>query len=188
MDSSHWTEFRAQFDAIISAVVGSIAAVGIVTGSALLFQSVWAGPNWQQSLAALFFLWCLVTEFWFLIATWRAIVSGEEPWAVVVAEQQPRLWPVLRPVAGLWWVYHFSLALVWGILLSAAGQVPISVKPLVILVVAALSYLTFVYVLLAVTVFTKNTEVLARVWNWRGRWALVHGALVLATELVAFVL
>jgi hypothetical protein len=185
MHLSHWIEFRAQLDGIISAVVGSIAAIGIVTGSVFLFQSAWAGPGWQRSLAALFFLWCLITEFWFLFGTWRAIGNGEEPWAVVVAVQQPRLWPLLRPVASLWWVYHFSLALVWGILLSVAGQIPLAVKPLVVLVVTALSYLTFVYVLLAATAFTRNTNVIGRVWNWRGRWALVHGALVLLAEVVA---
>jgi hypothetical protein len=127
--SSHGTDFHGQLDGIISAIVGSVEAILIATGSAFLFQSVWRGPAWQQPLGALFFVWCLVTECWFLIGTWRAIVSGPEPWAVVVAVQQPRLWLPFRPLAGLWWVYHFSLALVWGILLSVAGQIPPSVKP-----------------------------------------------------------
>jgi hypothetical protein len=95
----------------------------------------------------------------------------------------------LRPLAAIWWGYHSLLVLVWGIVLSVfERQMPVTAVCLVALLVIVLGRSTFGYLLLAVTAFTKKQALLYRLWEWRGRWGLAHGALVAAARLVAEVL
>jgi hypothetical protein len=161
----------------------------IVIGSVLLLTSIRPNPAWQQTLAVLFVVWCMATELWFLTTTWRVILNGQEPFAVELAVQQPQLWIPLRPFLGLWWAYHFAMVMVWGVLLCLLEQrLPFAATAAVSVVVSALSYLTFEYVVLAVTAFTSNRHLVLTVWGWRRPWALAHGAVVLTAKLVAILI
>ena len=131
----------------------------------------------------LFFLWCLVTEIWFLNTTWHVVLNGYRPYPVEIALRQPRLPALLRPISTLWWSYHFLMALAWGIALCVyERQMPIAVVGIVAVATSILSYLCFGYLLLAVTALTKKETVIRRLWGWRGRWAAAHGVMVLAIK------
>jgi hypothetical protein len=180
------SSFFSRMDAFMGAMIGSLMAVAIVMGATLLLGEASFAPAWQGIAAGLFFLWCVVAEGWFLLTTWHVVLNKYVPYAVAIALFQPRMPVLLRPIAALWWGYQSPLALVWGIVLCVFERaMPTAVACLVAIVTAAFSSVTFGYLLLAVTAFTKEPATIVRIWNWRGRWALAHGVIAFAAKLVA---
>jgi len=181
-----WDRTRSKIDAVVSAVVGSLIAINITMGSgAILFAFHQPYAMWQKALGVVFFVWCVLTEGWFLIMVWKTILRNEHPSAVALAMQQPRLPGVLRPVASLWWLFQFLMAVVWGMVLSMFEKdMPAWAWAIVAVFISGFAYLTFGYLLLSITAFTKRHDVMARVWGWRGRWAIAHGLIVLATKVL----
>lgn len=181
-----WDTTRSKIDAVVSAVVGSLIAINITMGSgAVLFAFRQPYASWQKVLGVLFFVWCILTEGWFLIMVWKTILRQEHPSAVALAIQQPRLPVALRPVASLWWLFQFLMAVVWGMVLTIFEKdMPAWAWAIVAVFISGFAYLTFGYLLLTVTAFSKRQDLIARVWGWRGGWAIAHGAVVLATKVL----
>jgi hypothetical protein len=181
-----WENTISKIDAVVGAVIGTIIAMNILFGSGfLLFESVRSYPTWQKGLCAVFFVWCVITEMWFILMTWGVIMKQEAPAALAVAMRQPLLPGVLRPIASLWWFFQFMMGLVWGIVLSVAEKdMPTWASAIVAVVISGFAYLTFGYLLLTITAFTKRHDLMVRVWGWRGRWAIAHGLIVLATKVL----
>lgn len=48
--------------------------------------------------------------------------------------------------------------------------------------ISGFTYLTFQYLLLSITAFTKKSDILIKVWSWRTRWAIVHGFIILVIK------
>ena len=181
-----WENTRSKVDAVVGAVIGTIIAINIMLGSGfLLFESARSYPTWQKALCWAFFAWCLLTEIWFVLMAWGVIVKQEAPASVAVAMRQPRLPIPLRPIASLWWLFQFLMGVVWGMVLSIFEKdMPGWAWAIVAIFISGFAYLTFGYLLLAITTFTKKHDVMIRVWGWRGRWAIAHGLIVLATKVL----
>ena len=175
---------RSKIDATVSALVGSFIAINIMLGSgAILFASHQPDSPWQKVPGVLLIIWCVLTESWFLGMTWRTLLRRERPFAVALALQQPQLSLPLRPIASLWWLFQFLMAVGWGIVLSVYEKnLPYWAWGVVVISISGIAYLTFGYLLLAITAFTRRTAVIAKVWRWRGRWAISHGLIVLAAK------
>jgi hypothetical protein len=140
---------------------------------------------WLQLLGITFFIWCILSEGWFLITVWKTILRQEHPSAVVLSLQQPRLPIVLRPIASLWWLFQFLMAVVWGMVLSILEKdMPSWAWGIMSIIISGFTYLTFNYLLLAVTAFTKKRNVITTVWKWRGWWAIAHGLIIVLTKIL----
>jgi hypothetical protein len=192
-NSSSWAEVGNRVEAFAGAFIGSFIAVLLGVGTAQFLNAVWEGPIWQTIAAGLLFGWCLVTEFWFLCTTWDVVLHEPAPCAVAIALRQPTLPVPVRPVMAIWWGFHSLLALTFGISIIMIGflfgpQMPIGVVLLLGLITSAFAGVTFDYVLLAVTAFTREPAFVQKLWCWRGRWALAHGIVVLAAQVVAALL
>ena len=183
-------ETKLKINALISSSIGTYIALNIIAGSGFwVFESAQAFSIWQQILLAVFFLWSITTELWFIIMSWKIFFEKKELFAITLAMQQPRIPVLFRPLLSLWWIFHFLLALVWGLLLTFFLRDHSLFTNLIIAVITSgFAYLTFGYFLLAITVFTRRYDLMTTVWFWRTRWAIAHGLIVLTTKLLITIL
>lgn len=179
---------KEKVDSCISVFVGSFMSLGILFGAASVVFAAFDGSYgaWMRALAILFGAWCLAVEGWYLVTSWCAVARNLHPVAIAIALQQPRLPPILRPIAMIWWSFKFLMGLVWSCILtimekdfSTIGVIALGV------ITSGFAYLTYGYALLAITSLSKNPSILSRVWRWRARWAWAHLVAVLAVEYLA---
>ena len=188
-----WTRNRKAVEDTVCAFFGALLAVGVIIVSGLVVGASRNGTAWEIAGAWLVCLFCLASEGWFLVTAycevrryWQAIDAHPPLFAVAIALQQPRLPYLLRPLAGLWWIFHFWMGMVLAIVpLVAERRMPLGQVVVFGLFATAFAYLAFVYLLLFVTVFTRRPRLIRWIWRWRGPWAVVHGVFAVGTHVVA---
>jgi hypothetical protein len=177
--------WRNTIDALVTTMIGSLLGMNIVMGSGALLLTIIDGQYsvWLIALGVTFFAWCLVTEVWVGITLWSRFLTHQHPFAVAVAMRQPLMPVLVRPLSSLWWFFHFAQVLVWGIVLTIAEKdMPFIGTLAVAGATTALSYPAFVYLMLAITAWTKDQQQVARIWRWRGPWAIAHGMIVVGAR------
>lgn len=176
----YWKKLTSKADSIVSAVVGTLIALNLIMGSGfLLFDSVQKRPLWLLILCGVFFLWCLFTEIWFIINMWFVVVRRQTPVSVALAMRQPTVPAPLRIPLSIWWGFQLLMAIAWGLVLTVyEKEMPNYVGLIIAFVSGGFAYLSFGYLLLAITTYTKRIDVVTKVWEWRGRWAFAHGFII----------
>src|SRR5688572_10577549 len=96
---------RPLFD-IISAIVASTIALGIILGSGFFMASVAPLSAWEATLTVTFFVWCLATEVWLILTLWQSFFDQPTKYAVLLASRHPRLPALIKPVVALWWTFQ----------------------------------------------------------------------------------
>lgn len=179
-----WENTKSKIDSVLSASVGNLIALNILMGSGfLLFDSARNYPLILKAICAIFFLWCVVTELWFVVTSWRVVFRHHNFFAVALAMQQPQVPMLIRPPLALWWGFQLLLALVWGIVITILEKdIPVYANIILVGSISAFAYITFGYFLLVVSVFTKRKDVITKIWGWRTRWAFVHALVIILTR------
>lgn len=176
-----------KIDSTVGILIGNFAELGIIFGSAnILTAARHAYPIWMQTLGVLFFIWCLVTGLWFMVTSLKILLRKQSNHASLsIALLQPKIPSVLRLPLSLWWLFHFLMTLIWGIVLTIYDQgISLLLSLMIAGITSGLTYLTFGYLLLTVTVFIKNQEIILRLWKRRSLWALTHGLIIIAVKLL----
>ena len=97
---------------VLSSVFSWIMAIiPLMVSGVGIAECIAKGNYLPGSLLGVLFVWALVTEFWFILATVDACKKSAATAAMDVALAQPRLWIPFRQVLALWWGLHLLYAL-----------------------------------------------------------------------------
>ena len=131
------------------------------------------GERWMVVIRwTLVAMWVLL-DVPFLIRLWRSwLQQGTHEIALHVAALQPLRHPILRPLAAVWWLGHFALALLFGLILE--NGIPMDPRiafTTFLFFLFCCAYASNIFLIHAVTALTRGPAA-QRVWNWRGIYDL----------------
>jgi len=153
------TKILMRLESVGGAALGVVLSVSILVSVFLIVPDNLRepeGPTRVLSIVALLLICTLEPLYIFLLVASIAR-SGLESLGATMALRHPRVPLVLRPVVSLYWLMHFlfAWAFVWMVQRTEHEANALMAATLAMLVFA-LSYLAYGYLLLAVAVFSKN--------------------------------
>ena len=180
------TTARTTLETYAIVLIGIFTAMALIFGaSACVYESFRRMGLVARILSCVFLAWTLATELSYVITMFSTISKGIFPTALAVGMNIPRVPIIVRPILAVWWLFHFLMVTVWSVVLNvSAHDIHFDYVVLVAAVTSGMTYLTYGYVVLCVTTFTRSRKTVERLWHWRGRWSLAHGLVVIGSRLL----
>jgi hypothetical protein len=169
-------------------LLGATLAVAIILGCVLQIEDIQ-----KLSLTLQIVSWAVIAlicpmelMYVFLFFTTK---SPDNTIATIpaVAMRQPRLPKPLRPVVAVFWLVHFFfiIALIYGLHESSGAHSSLAGWVGIYFLALLFHFLAFGYLLLTVTAFTKDAEIIAKLWKRR---ALISSVVALLSTFAPFFL
>ncbi len=177
-------------DSALGALLGTVMSMFILLG--MLFPTYEALKYSQFGYGLLFFslgaIAALILNGWFVYSTWSSILRNRHPLALAVSLSQPKWFFLFRPFVSLWWFFHLILASGWTVALSIMLTYELEDPPLWSYAAVAVAgwgfaYLSYGFLLLALTNFSKRQELVLRAWGFRKYWAWILSILAVVPGL-----
>jgi hypothetical protein len=155
----------------------SLATIGIAAAILLTASEFKDQRNYFAELGiGLWLGWWIFYDLRYLALIWKGVRESKNPLALRIALIQRRPPLLLRPIASLWWLAHFAMALFFmffltGLKRDASGVADMYdrawLSVLTFLVSLGITYAANGYLLLAVTALKRSRKVITTIWSWR---------------------